>query len=121
MYRVLCDGLPIYDLRDEALVLIEPKVTLEVNTAGTFTFKIPPGHPQYDLPVKMLSCVQVFQDEIEIFNGRPTEVKIDFYNRKYISCEGQLAYLTDTSQRPGEYHNMTVRGYLETLIAAHNE
>lgn len=121
MYRVLCDGLPIYDLRDEALVLIEPKVTLEVNTAGTFTFKIPPGHPQYDLPVKMLSCVQVFQDEIEIFNGRPTEVKIDFYNRKYISCEGQLAYLNDTIQRPGEYHNMTVRGYLETLIAAHNE
>ena len=49
MYRVLCDGLPIYDLRDEELVLLDPKVTLEVNTAGSFDFKLPPGHPQYDL------------------------------------------------------------------------
>lgn len=120
MYRVLCDGLPIYDLRDEELVLIDPKLTLEVNKAGSFEFKMPPNHPQYNLPVKMRSVIQVFQDEIEIFSGRPIEQKIDFYNRKYISCEGQLAYLNDSIQRPAEYHDKTVRGYLETLIANHN-
>lgn len=121
MYRVLCDGFPIYDTRDEELVLIDPKVTLEVNKAGSFEFKLPPKHPQYDLPVRMKSCVQVFHDDVEIFNGRPTEQKIDFYKRKYIYCEGQLAFLNDSVQRPAEYHDMTVRGYLETLIAAHNE
>lgn len=121
MYRVLCDGLPIYDTRDEELVLIEPKVTLEVNKAGSFEFKLPPKHPQYDLPVRMRSCIQVFHDDVEIFNGRPTEQKVDFYKRKYIYCEGQLAFLNDSVQRPAEYHDMTVRGYLETLIAAHNE
>jgi len=120
MYRVLCDGLPIYDLRDEELVLIDPKLTLEVNKAGSFEFKMPPDHPQYDLPQKMKSCIQVYQDDVEIFNGRPIEQKTDFYNRKYINCEGQLAYLNDSIQRPAEYHDMTVRGYLETLIAAHN-
>ena len=40
MYRVLCDGLPIYDLRDENLVLIDPKLDLEVNKAGSFSFKL---------------------------------------------------------------------------------
>lgn len=121
MYRVLCDGLPIYDLRDENLVLIDPKLDLEVNKAGSFSFKMPPQHPQYELPQKMLSCIQVFQDDEEVFNGRITESKIDFYNRKYLICEGQLAYLNDSIQRPAEYHDMTVRGYLESLIASHNE
>lgn len=120
MYRVLCDGLPIYDLRDEELVLIDPKLTLEVNKAGSFEFKMPPNHPQYNLPVKMRSVIQVFQDDVEIFSGRPIEQKTDFYNRKFISCEGQLAYLNDSIQRPAEYHDKTVRGYLKTLIANHN-
>lgn len=74
MYRVLCDGLPIYDLRDENLVLIDPKLDLEVNKAGSFSFKMPPQHPQYELPQKMLSCIQVFQDDEEVFNGRITEL-----------------------------------------------
>ena len=121
MYRVLCDELPIYDLRDENLVLIDPKLDLEVNKAGSFSFKMPPQHPQYELPQKMLSCIQVFQDDEEVFNGRITECKIDFYNRKYFTCEGQLAYLNDSIQRPAEYHDMTVRGYLESLIASHNK
>lgn len=121
MYRVLCDGLPIYDLRDENLVLIDPKLDLEVNKAGSFTFKMPPQHPQYELPQKMLSCIQVFQDDEEVFNGRITECNIDFYNRKQLTCEGQLAYLNDSIQRPAEYHDMTVRGYLETLITQHNK
>lgn len=121
MYRVLCDELPIYDLRDENLVLIDPKLDLEVNKAGSFSFKMPPRHPQYELPQKMLSCIQVFQDDEEVFNGRITECKIDFYNRKHFTCEGQLAYLNDSIQRPAEYHDMTVRGYLESLIASHNK
>lgn len=120
MYRVLCDGLPIYDLRDEELVLFEPQATLEANTAGSFSFKMPPKHPQYDLPQKMQSCVEIWHDEEQIFAGRPISDTTDFYNRKNIQCEGQLAYLNDSIQRPAEYHDMTVRGYLETLIAIHN-
>ena len=54
MYRVLCDGLPIYDLRDENLVLIDPKLDLEVNKAGAFSFKMPPQHPQCFLTMAIL-------------------------------------------------------------------
>lgn len=120
MYRVLCDGLPIHDLRDEELVLLDPQATLEVNTAGSFSFKMPPTHPQYDLPKKMRSCIEIYHDDELIFAGRPTTDTVNFYNRKNIECEGQLAYLNDSIQRPAEYHNMTVRGYLETLIEIHN-
>lgn len=87
MYRVLCDGLPIYDLRDENLVLIDPKLDLEVNKAGAFSFKMPPQHPQYELPQKMLSCIQVFQDEEEVFNGRITEFSsVAFFIDSFSSC-----------------------------------
>lgn len=120
MYRVLCDGLPIHDLRDEELILLDPQATLEVNTAGSFSFKMPPTHPQYDLPKKMRSCIEIYHDAELIFAGRPITDTVDFYNRKNIKCEGQLAYLNDSIQRPAEYHNMTVRGYLETLIEIHN-
>lgn len=121
MYRVLCDGQTIHDLRDEELTLIDPKATLEVNTAGSFEFKLPPNHPQYNLPQKMKSLIQVFHDEEEIFAGRIVSDQADFYNRKNMVCEGQLAYLNDSVQRPHEYHDMTVRGYLEALIAVHNQ
>lgn len=120
MYRVLCDGLPIFDLRDESLVLLDASAALEVNTPGSFEFKMPPVHPQYDLPQRMRSCVEIWHDDEQIFAGRPTSDKTDFYNRKLFKCEGQLAYLNDSIQRPHEFHDMTVRGYLEYLIEVHN-
>ena len=121
MYQVFCDDTLIYDLRDEELTLLEPKVTLEMNKAGSFSFKFPPDHPHIDLPQKMKSLIVVKQDGEEIFSGRPTKSYTDFYKRRYVYCEGELAYLNDSIQRPAEYHNMTVRGYLEALIQAHNE
>lgn len=121
MYQVFCDDTLIYDLRDEELTLLEPKVTLEMNKAGSFSFKFPPDHPRIDLPQKMKSLIVVKQDGEEIFSGRPTKSYTDFYKRRYVYCEGELAYLNDSIQRPAEYHNMTVRGYLEALIQAHNE
>ncbi len=120
MYKVLCDGAPIYDPRHEDLVLIDPKLTLELNTAGSFTCKIPPGHPQYDKPQEITSRITVYQDDTILFQGRITSVSLDFYNRKTITCEGELAYLNDTIQRPAEYHDMTVRRYLEKIIELHN-
>ena len=35
-------------------------------------------------------------------------------------CEGELAFLNDSTQPQAEYHNMTVRGFLQALIDIHN-
>ena len=120
MYRVLCDDTSIFDPRDEELVLIDPVLDLEANTSGSFVFVIAPNHPHYDLPEKLTSVITVYQDDTEIFRGRIIGENTDFYNRKHITCEGDLAMLVDSIQRPAEYHDMTVRGYLEALITSHN-
>lgn len=120
MYQVLCDNLPLYDLRDEELVLNSPVVDLKENNAGSFSFTIFPEHPYYNSLQKMKSVVQVFDKGEEIFCGRIVKENADLYNRKKIVCEGELAYLNDSVQRPAVYHDMTVRGYLQTLINIHN-
>ena len=123
MYKILVDNILMYDSRIEELALINPVVTLEENKAGSFSFKIPPKHPYYDLIQRRKSIVQVFQDDEEepIFSGMCIEITNDFYKQKQIYCEGELAYFNDSIQRQARYQNVTVRGLLENFIAKHNE
>ena len=121
MFKIKCDDIVLYDPRFDDLAVIDPTLELELNQPGSLTFKLPPTHPYYGSPQKMKSIISVFQDETEMFRGRIIEEKIDFYKRKQLICEGQLAFLNDTLQRPAEYHDMTVRGYLEQLINSHNK
>lgn len=121
MYQVYCDGFPIHDLRSEELVLNNnPSVTLADNDSGSFQFTISPKHPHYNDIKKLKSEITVLHNGVEIFCGRPTEEEKDFYNNKRFFCKGELNYLADSIQRPAEYHNKTVRGFLETLVAIHN-
>jgi hypothetical protein len=121
MYQVYCDGITLHDLRSEQLVLTSPVVNLGDNDAGSFEFTIAPTHPEYNSIRKLKSEIQVFHNGIEIFCGRPIEETKDFYDNKKIYCEGELNYLADSIQRPAEYHQMTVRGFLERLVTIHNE
>ena len=34
MYRVLCDGKTLHDVRDEEYQLLSPKISLELNKTG---------------------------------------------------------------------------------------
>ena len=121
MYRVLCDGVPIYDLRSDDLVLISPTVKIGENAAGSFEFSILPKHPHYEEINELTSVITVYDDDDEIFCGRVVEITKDLYNRKKIICEGELAYFNDSIQRPARYQGLTVRGYLETLVNIHNQ
>lgn len=120
MYKVYCDNELIYDPKSEDLSIINPKVDIEVNKAGSFDFIITPNHPSYGKIKKLKSHILVKQDEREIFAGRPADISVDFWNRKKIHCEGELAYLNDSVQRPHEYKGVTVREYLKFLIDNHN-
>lgn len=120
MYIVRLDNNKIYDQRVDDLTLIDPIVNLEENNAGSFTFTITSNHPYYDDIKRRKSLIQVFEDSDLIFSGMVYEIEEDFYKNRKIYCEGELSYLNDTIQRPAEYHNMTVRGLLETYINNHN-
>ena len=41
MYRIYCDGELLYDPREEALSIIEGKVSLETNRTGELRFMLP--------------------------------------------------------------------------------
>ena len=118
-YKVLLDGIRIHDLT-LSRELISPVVELSDNSPGSFKFDMPPDNPGYDKIKKLTSVVQVLKDEEEIFCGRVLDEESDFYGVKSVTCEGELAYLLDSIQRPGEYHNMTPRAFLEMLLNNHN-
>ncbi|MDU3434277.1 MAG: phage tail spike protein [Peptostreptococcus sp.] len=119
MYKIFCDNNLIFDLSND-MSLTSPILKLQDNNAGTLEFGILPGDDIYDKIKKMKSEILVYSENRPIFSCRSIDENIDFKNIKKITCEGALAYLNDSVQRPHEYHDLSIRGYLETLITNHN-
>lgn len=46
---------------------------------------------------------------------------MDFYGTKAVEVQGELSYLSDSIQRPAEYHDLSVRSFIQTLLNHHNE
>lgn len=119
MYRVYCDGLPIYNSKLDSLKIFSPSVELEVNKTGSFDFTLYPDHPYYSHIRKMRSIVTVYQDNYLLFRGRVLDEEIGFHNERRVTCEGELAFLLDSIQRPYDYTG-TIEGFLNLLIDSHN-
>ena len=113
---------PLHEPRDNEgeLQLIDPVVTLEMGKNGQLTFMIAPGHPHKDKVQPLKSEIIVYQDNEVIFAGRPIGGEDDFYNRGKVTCEGELAYLIDSIQRP---YNFSGNGaeFLRQCLEVHNE
>lgn len=109
----------LYDRRDESLILLEPKLSLELNKTGALSFKIPPTHPHADQIEKMVSEISVYDDGELIYTGRPLSDKTDIHNTGEIPCEGTLAYLLDSIQRPFEFTGSTC-DFFEQMLDRHN-
>lgn len=122
MYTVYADNVCIYnDVSPlEELRLVSPKLELADNSAGSFSFSMRPSNRGYDLIQKMITTITVYKNGVEKWSGRPLSVEEDFWKNRKVFCEGELAFLNDTSQPPAEYHNMTVRGMLAKFIEIHN-
>ena len=120
MIRMFCDGVLLYDPRSPDYVIAEPKCELELNKTGSLTFRIAPTHPVYGDIQKLKSEITVYQDNERLGAFRVLNVEQDFNNIKSVTCEGELAYLLDSVQRPAEYHDISVEDYFTTLIGNHN-
>ena len=125
MYKVFCDDYLMYDPRLETLKLFSPKLELELNKTGTFSFLIYPEHPYFDKLQKMKSIIKVYQDDELVFRGRILTDENGFYNEKQVSCEGELAFLNDSIQRPYDFQtgdkHTTIPDFFKYLIGKHNE
>lgn len=102
MYRIKSDDKTLHDIRDEEYMLLSPKISLELNKTGNLDFGILPSHPEIGSIQKMCSRIAVYDDEELLYAGRLITDEADFYNYGQVSCEGELAFLLDTIQRPKE-------------------
>ena len=53
----------LMDIRDEAYILEVPKLTLQINNAGMFTFSIHPTHPEAKSIVPLVTIVKVYKTD----------------------------------------------------------
>lgn len=127
MYRIECDGKTLHDIRDEEYTLLSPKLSLELNKTGNLDFGILSSHPEISSIRKLCSKIMVYDDEELLYAGRPTTDEADLYNYGQISCEGELAVLLDSVQRPngkGRVHDFepvsTNIKLFQNIIEEHN-
>ena len=106
MYSIYADGVCIYNdaYELEELAVLEPKLTLEDNAAGSFSFKLPQSNLAYDSIVRLVTDISVNRDNREIWAGRVLSDDTDFWNNRSIYCEGELAFLNDSSQLQKVYY-----------------
>lgn len=89
------------DTRDDnELKLGNPKLHIEVNTAGTLDFELPMTNVAYSKIIPMVTELHVVKDnqkthDKRIWFGRVLTSDTDLYGTKTIHCEGGLAYLND--------------------------
>ena len=124
MYKVKLNDKYIYHPWDKDLQICDPKLDTELNKNGSFSFVIYPDNPLYNQLEKLKSKVHILWfdsagNEKEIFRGRVLSEETDFDGEKTVTCEGDLAFLLDTIQRP---YTSTVSpaDRFKQLINAHN-
>lgn len=120
IYRVIMDGNDILNFQEREYVLLNPALSMELNTAGSFEFQMPPSHAFYDSVHPIISTIEVYEDESLLWFGRPMEMKKDFFNNRQVYCEGALAFFNDSVQRLHEYDSIMLHTFFRTVIANHN-
>lgn len=122
MYKILVDGQLFCSSKIQELAIINPVIKLEANSAGTFSFTMPPQHPYYSLIQKRMSLIDVYRDSDTepVFEGICVSDDVDFYKQKKITCEGDLTFLNDSNLRPSHKQDLTSRQLLEAYINEHN-
>ena len=119
MFRVFCDGILIYHSNLESLKIFDPSLELELNKTGSFVFTVYPDHPRYSAVKRLKSIIEVFQDDYLLFRGRVLDEEVGWYNEKTFSCEGELAFLLDSIQRPYDFTG-SIPDFLGMLLSNHN-
>lgn len=100
MYEIYCDDALVYSPRNQKFKIISATLDTELNKTGSFSFTLPADHPRRNLIIPMKSIIKVTYKDSIIFSGRVIPQQQDFYNRYTYTCEGALAYLLDSIQRP---------------------
>lgn len=121
MYTIYADGKLVYapSLSNEGYGIVNPKVDVELNKAGSAEFILTTNNVMYDSLTKLKSIITVYDEDDEIFRGRVTHDEKDFYNQKDVYCEGELSFLVDSIVRPYSYQG-GVKALFSQFLNNHN-
>lgn len=100
MYQLFFNNYPLYDPRDDELIIRDPNVHLAVGEAGEVSFIIDADHPYAWALSKLKGVLELRADGRPIFKGRITKDKRDFYLSREIEAEGLMACLNDSVVPP---------------------
>ena len=118
MYTVTLDGAYLHHPKIEEYKITDAVLNLEVNKAGMFEKSALP-HPLFGAIRRLKSVIEVYDDGVLIFRGRPLNDTYNLYKDQTIQCEGDLAYFNDSILRPYNF-NGSIENYLYMVIESHN-
>ena len=119
MIIITCGDKEIYNPKNPYLQLINPKLTLEDNAAGSLTFKIYETNLHYESIRKLYPVISVIRNDSTIFKGRVIMDQQDFYKGKSVEVEGKLAFFNDSYMEPFSFSG-SPEELFRVLIENHN-
>lgn len=100
--------------------LIDPKLSMQDNAAGSFTCKVPQGNIIYDDIEPMITYIRITRDDEWLWTGRVLTIKKDFWLNKSITCEGALAFLNDVALPQQKWSNSSIVTFISGLLGVYN-
>ena len=124
-WTLYADDYLLYDAALPDYRVFSPKFEPDVEKAGKLTFTVYPDHPNFSRVSKLTPTILLrYGDEIK-FRGRVLNDTLGWYDEKTAVCEGELAFLNDSVQRPFSFpldeQHTTPADYFAFLIGRHNE
>lgn len=119
MYQIYADNTLIYDSTLEDYKIGSGQITKELDKSGSFVFSVYPDHFFYNQFVALKTVITVYKSGRIVFRGRVLSDKVDYWNNKVLTCEGELGFLQDSVVRPYDFQGAPA-ALLSKFIADHN-
>lgn len=129
MYTIYADDQVLYSpmLMQDAVdpseigqyAVRNPKLTVELNKAGSCSFVVPPTNHMYHSLHRLKTVIRVEEDGSELWSGRILDTNDDYYKHRTCMCEGRLAFLNDSEVRPYDFRGTPLE-FLTKMITDHN-
>lgn len=107
----------------EAPKILSAKGKFGFNGVPSVTIEVPVTNKAFNEFYELVSHIKIEDHNgIEIFYGRMINPSDSFNNglSKILIFEGELAYLNDTTIRPREWHDYSVKDFLKEILDEHN-
>lgn len=120
-YRILFDGETAYHQGDEDYAAYDVEIDTRMGGSGCLKATLPKTNPAWGRAVTRKTLVAAYLDAELLFEGEVREVSHDILGGEQVYAVGEMAWLQDSVQPQAEFHDMTSRAFLSTLLARHNE